>query len=92
MGCEITHADIDCLGIYAALGVPEVWRFDGQSLRVMVLGPDGRYTENNQSKAFPFLPLAEVTRFLGMRSGQSETELVRQFRAWVRDRIAAGWQ
>ncbi len=44
-----------------------------------------------QSQAFPFLPLGEVLRFLQLRGTLSETELLRQFRLWVRQRIAANW-
>ena len=87
-----SHSSLDRLAIFAALLVPEVWRFDGQKLCVHLLGPDGQYAEGKQSRAFPFLPIAEFARFLEMRSNQSETDVVRQFRAWVRKRIAAGWQ
>jgi Uma2 family endonuclease len=89
---DVTHRSLDRLSIYAALGVPEVWRFNGQQLLAHLLGPEGRYQESRQSRAFPFLALAEVERFLGMRSAHSETELVRQFRTWVRGRIAANWK
>ena len=87
-----THSALNRLRIYAVLRVPEIWQFDGQSLRIHLLGSDGKYAESAQSRAFPFLPLSDVTRFLGMRADLSETDLVRQFRSWVRERIAAGWQ
>jgi Uma2 family endonuclease len=87
-----THSALNRLSIFAAMQVPEIWCFDGQTLRVYILGPDGHYTESMQSRAFPFLPLAELARFLAMRTSQSETDVIRQFRAWVRDRIMAGWK
>ncbi len=89
---DVTHSSLDRLSIYAALGVPEVWRFDGTRLQVYLLGPDGRHAEADHSRAFPFLPLTELTRFLAARSNQGETDLARQFRAWVRERVAANWQ
>jgi Uma2 family endonuclease len=89
---EWTRSALDRLSIYAVLGVPEVWQFDGQALRGQLLGSDGRYAESQASRAFPFLPMTELARFLAMRSAHSETELVRLFRAWVRERIAANWQ
>jgi Uma2 family endonuclease len=89
---DVTHSSQDRLSIYAALGVPEVWRFNGRHLVAHLLGPAGRYQESGRSRAFPFLALADVERFLGMRSAHSETELIRQFRVWVRARVAAGWQ
>jgi Uma2 family endonuclease len=89
---DITHSSLDRLSIYAVLGVPEVWRFNGQELVAYLLGPDQHYAASQQSRAFPFLDLGEVAGLIGTRSTRSETELVRQFRAWVRRRVAAGWQ
>jgi Uma2 family endonuclease len=87
-----THSSLDRLAIFAVLLVPEVWRFDGQDLRVYLLGPDGRYAESERSRGFPFLSITELARFVARRSNQSETDVVREFRAWVRLRVAAGWQ
>ena len=42
------HA-LDRPSICAALGVPEVWRFDGESLWIDRLGLDGMYSESPQS-------------------------------------------
>jgi hypothetical protein len=40
-----------------------------------------------RSLAFPFLPLAEVVRFLYLSDTQDETSVVRSFRQWVRRQI-----
>lgn len=88
---EISRSALDRLGLYARLGVPEVWRWDGQTLRVCLRGPDGRYTESAHSRALPFLPMAELVRFLRAGAAMSEAKLLRTFRAWVRDQAARGW-
>jgi Uma2 family endonuclease len=80
---EITRNIIDRLPLCAALRVPEVWRWDGVKLRVLLLGPDGQYAVAERSAAFPFLPLQEFAGFLTATDAQSETKLVRAFRAWV---------
>lgn len=41
---DITHTDIDQLTLYATMGIPEFWRFNGETLRFYVLR-DGVYTE-----------------------------------------------
>jgi Uma2 family endonuclease len=87
-----TQSALDRLGIYAALRVPEVWQYDGQSLRVHVLGADGQYGASPQSRALPFLPMTEVARFLSLRTTLGEMDLLRAFRAWVQQRIVAGWK
>src|SRR5688500_6748040 len=57
---DVTSSSLDRQGIYAALGVPEIWRFDGESLRVFQLGPDGDYRACERSPTFPELPLEGV--------------------------------
>jgi Uma2 family endonuclease len=89
---DVTHSSLNRLSIYAALHVPEVWRFDGQDLHVHLLGPDGKYTESTSSQAFPFLPVAELMRFLNLRTTMGNAALVRAFRSWVREQIARNWQ
>jgi hypothetical protein len=87
---EVTRSTLDRLSIFAALKVPEVWRWNGRKLRVCLLMPDGTYQESDGSRAFPFLPLDKFAEFLTKR-GLSETRLVRSFRTWVRKHLAA-WQ
>jgi Uma2 family endonuclease len=80
---EVSRSTMDRMAIYAALRVPEVWRWDGETLRVFLLTSRGTYRQSNRSRAFPFLPLAEFASFLA-RAGWSETQLLQSFRAWVR--------
>lgn len=85
---EISRSALERMGIYAALRVPEVWRFDGETLRIARLQADGTYTEVDTSVSLPSLSPAEVVRWIGLAEGQSQTAWLRQFRAWVRDELA----
>ncbi len=82
---EITNSILKRLDIYAALGVPEIWRFDGETLAVLLLGPEGAYAPSLKSRAFPFLPMVEIVRFLVEHVPGEDTPWARSFRAWVRD-------
>jgi Uma2 family endonuclease len=82
---EITNSILDRLGVYAALGVPEIWRFDGEALIGLVLGADRLYHSRETSLAFPFLPLGELVRFIGEHVPGEDTAWAKSFRAWVRD-------
>jgi Uma2 family endonuclease len=84
---EITSRWIDRRGIYADLGVPEIWSHDGKALRVYRLQKNGEYEIASASAAFPMLPMVELSRFLDQRSSLDETSLVRAFRDWVRERF-----
>ena len=81
---EITSSWIDKVPIYAGLGIPEVWRYDGKTLQVEQLQPDGTYARQDQSSAFPFLPLAEIPQFLERCDATDETTCNRSYRQWVR--------
>jgi Uma2 family endonuclease len=85
---EITSSLLDKLGVYAALGVPEIWRFDGETLTVLLLRPDGTYAPGASSAAFPFLPMNEILRSLLGYDVNNDTRWGRAFRAWVRAEIA----
>ena len=80
---EASRSVLDRIGIYAAMRVPEIWRFDGKTLRVLVLGAKGKYLEKPQSRAFPFLPMKEVERFVQDTEAENHTALMRAFRKWV---------
>jgi Uma2 family endonuclease len=80
---DITNSSMKRLSIYAALGIPEVWRYDGQSLKMYCLDNQD-YQLCKFSIAFPFLSPANVERFLVLKQTTKENALIRQFREWVR--------
>jgi len=88
---EISRSFVDRLAIAARLGVPEVWCWGNETLRVLLLGSDGQYTESQRSQALPFLPIVELVRFVLTGATMDETTLLCSFRAWVREQKAAGW-
>ncbi|HBE58949.1 MAG TPA: Uma2 family endonuclease, partial [Cyanobacteria bacterium UBA11159] len=42
---DITHPDIDKNRLYASMGVPEFWRYNGEELFIYQLGNEGLYIE-----------------------------------------------
>jgi Uma2 family endonuclease len=84
---EITSSILDKLEIYAQLGVPELWRFDGEVLTVSLLQADGSYALFPRSAEFPFLPMDEVSRFLLDPDLSDEGRWKRTFRRWVRETL-----
>jgi Uma2 family endonuclease len=81
---DITSSSLDRMSIYAALGVPEVWRFDGETLTMQLLQTDETFTLSDRSLALPGLTAEDVMRFLRLSDEKDETSLIRSFRAWVR--------
>lgn len=83
---DISRSSLNKLSLYAGIGVPEVWLYDGSSLRVHRFGEDGTYVQQDASVAFPFLDLGEVERFVERLEEFGETGWVCAFCAWVKDR------
>ncbi|MEO1181647.1 MAG: Uma2 family endonuclease [Cyanobacteria bacterium J06636_28] len=76
---DITHTDIDKNALYAAMGVPEFWRYDGQVLRIYQLR-GGQYQETQTSLAFPKIAKELLYQFLQDCNEQGETTSKRQLR------------
>ena len=71
---------------YEALGVPELWRWNGRKLEINVL-QDGKYVESNTSRIFPNLLIAEVIPEYLVRSNFGRNATMKAFRYWVRERL-----
>lgn len=78
---DITSSSLNRIDIYAALGVPEVWRYDGDRLVIHSLRSDGGYEIITRSRAFPQIPAAEIERQLDRRNETDELTWLNQFRA-----------
>ncbi|PZO58557.1 MAG: Uma2 family endonuclease [Phormidesmis priestleyi] len=82
---DITNTDLNKNLLYAGLGVPEFWRFNGREWRILCL-QDGAYVECDQSPTFPIVQKSDLYQFL-------ETALLNEvaaeinFRQWVREHL-----
>ena len=85
---EVSRSALNRMDLYAALGIPEVWRFDGQTLQVHVLQPDRTYQAVERSPTFSLVPPAEIVRFLQPSETQDYLSVIRSFRTWVREQLA----
>ncbi|MEM8504425.1 MAG: Uma2 family endonuclease [Cyanobacteria bacterium P01_D01_bin.1] len=82
---DITHTDIDKLRLYAAMGVPEFWRYNGNIWRIYTL-QNGIYEEVEVSPTFERVPKAKLYEFLAV-ARQSEAEAERNLREWTRSQL-----
>ncbi len=89
---NVSRSSLGKLKLYAAFGVPEVWRYDGQRIEVFTLGPKHRYLPSAESVCFPGIPLDEMARILGRVNTEREKALILSFRDYVRREILGSSQ
>jgi len=83
---ENTRRAIARLPVYAALNMPEVWRYDGTTLTIYHL-IDGEHRPQESSLALPMLQRADLQRFLQMSKTMNQTPWGRELRCWVRETL-----
>ncbi|HEY6330755.1 MAG TPA: Uma2 family endonuclease [Blastocatellia bacterium] len=79
---DVHHDSRNKLAIYAALGVPEVWRFDGEALSIHLLDGES-YRESSTSKGLPFLTSRRLTDFLVRLRIDGRTSALQAFDEWL---------
>jgi Uma2 family endonuclease len=71
------------LGNYEKLGVPELWRYDGEALEIYQLQGDA-YCLVDESLQFPGLAVQQaIPQYLAQSKTQGRTVAMRSFRRWV---------
>jgi Uma2 family endonuclease len=85
---EISRGALDRMAIYAAMGIPEVWRFDGERIRVHLLQPDKTWLFAERSPTFPAIPLGEMAKFAQPSETVDALSMIQSFRSWVREQAA----
>jgi hypothetical protein len=64
--------------------VREIWRYDGKTLRFLVLTSNHTYRECDYSSQFPFLRPADLLPYLRIDDARDETARLRSFVDWLR--------
>jgi Uma2 family endonuclease len=80
---DISRPKIDRPGIYAALGVSELWRFERDTPVIERLGPDGRYVAVETSGWLP-VRVSHLRRWLVDEDRSDPGEWSRRMHSWVR--------
>lgn len=83
---DITHADIDKNTLYANLGVPEFWRFNGSVLVIYKL-EQNNYVEVNQSPTFPWVSKEVFYHFLQQGKAIGEAQALRELKELIQRQL-----
>lgn len=80
---DITRPSLNKFSIYSQLGIPEIWRYDGERLEILALENDG-YVEVNESIALPSLTSATLSELVEQSKSMKRTAWLRKVRETVR--------
>lgn len=84
---EYSKSKINKLILYAAMGVPEFWRYNGTVLRIYTLN-NGQYFQSESSPTFGPVLVAEIPRFIQESKKIGQIAATRAFRSWVRQQMS----
>lgn len=85
---DLHHDSLGKFSIYAALEVPEIWRFDGYALTIYHLSATG-YVEQPASRALPMLTGELLTAYLNRLTTDGEFAALLAFDEWLQTLPAA---
>ena len=83
---DITHTDIDKNRLYAAMGVPEFWRYNGREWFIYHL-ENNAYVECDRSPTFSFINKEDLYQFLA-QAYKGEIKAGKALRELIRTRLA----
>lgn len=84
---DIAHPSLDKLPLYAAAGVPEVWRYADNGVTIYRLAGDA-YHRQEESLVLPGLTSQLLSQFMQDSTTMKRTAWVRRVRAWARQLTA----
>jgi Uma2 family endonuclease len=80
---DISSSSLDRFPIFASIGVPEVWRYNG--MRVVIFRLAGEeYQEQGTSEAFSGVTSQSITQLMEESKTLKRTVWLRRIRAWAR--------
>ena len=82
---DITSSSLNRFSIYASLGVPEIWHYNGKIVTIYGLDSN-QYQSLANSLAFPILKVTELQHFLDLKRSVKENAIIRQVREWAATR------
>ena len=80
---DLHHESLSKFPIYADLGVPEIWRYDGKALTMHHLR-DGEYVASEASLSLPVLTSGVLTEFLARSPKQDQYDILLAFEEWLK--------
>jgi Uma2 family endonuclease len=82
---DITRSSINKLSIFAEIRVPEIWRYDGEQMEILVLRGNA-YQQSEASSVLPPITAIILTSFVSSSLTLNRLEWMKSVREWARAR------
>ena len=86
---DITSDSLNKFPIFAKLGVPEVWRHDGQRLAIHILSKEA-HTQVETGIAFPLITSTDINDLLEKSNTLKSVAFAKALREWIRKKQQQG--
>ncbi len=83
---DIASSSLNHFPLYAAIGIAEIWRYDGTCVRFHSL-EGSVYSPIEESIVLPPMTAAQATIFVELDRREKATVWLRAVRQWIRDRV-----
>ncbi|MEK0195656.1 Uma2 family endonuclease [Microcoleus anatoxicus] len=83
---DLTSQSTNRFTIYKNLGVPEIWRYFGETVQFFQL-QNGEYVICEYSNTFPIVSSEIINQFLQMAETQDDMTILDVLRVWVRHQL-----
>ena len=82
---DITRSSINKLSIFAEIRVPEIWRYDGEQMEILVLR-ENSYQQSEPSSVLPRITATILTGLVSSSLRLDRLEWMKSVREWARAR------
>lgn len=76
---DVRRPGVERMAVYAALGLPEIWRHDGERKLSFHRLAGGKYESIERSDAFPYLAPGDISAYIDQMGELDENSIVRAF-------------
>ncbi|MCC3410544.1 MAG: Uma2 family endonuclease [Microcoleus sp. PH2017_29_MFU_D_A] len=83
---DLTSPSTNRFSIYKNLGVPEIWRYLGETVQFFQF-QNGEYVICECSATFPIVSSEIITQFLQMAETEDDMTIIDALRVWVREQL-----
>ena len=84
MEVDVKHSSINRMSIFAAIGIPEVWRYDGKKL-IFYLLENNQYSISEKSSALPLVESAKLLELVEVGRNSTRKEFLLQIEKYSKE-------